>query len=157
MPEHGNAIRIVDRVKNIFKLQQGEYISPEKIENIYESCKYIEQIFIYGNSFKNYLFCIVYPKVNDIVKFFKNKGINDIDIDNCKDYFEDKYLKDEIIKEMDIHGRKNGLKGFELPKKIFLFKERFSVENQIITPTMKIKRHVAKKIFEEEINKMYEI
>jgi long-chain acyl-CoA synthetase len=157
LPEHGNAIRIVDRVKNIFKLQQGEYISPEKIENIYESCKYIEQIFIYGNSFKNYLVCIVYPKVNDIVKFFKNKGINDIDIDNCKDYFEDKYLKDEIIKEMDIHGRKNGLKGFELPKKIFLFKERFSVENQIITPTMKIKRHVAKKIFEEEINKMYEI
>ena len=36
-------------------------------------------------------------------------------------------------------------------------KERFSLENQIITPTMKIKRHVAKKIFEEEINKMYEI
>ena len=58
---------------------------------------------------------------------------------------------------MDIHGSKNGLKGFELPKKIFLFKERFSIENQIITPTMKIKRHVAKKIFEEEINKMYEI
>ena len=157
VPEHGNAIRIVDRVKNIFKLQQGEYISPEKIENVYESCKYIEQIFVYGNSLKNYLVCIVYPKVYDIIKYFKNKGINDIDIGNCKDYFEDKDLKGEIIKEMDIHGRNNGLKGFELPKKIYLFKERFSIENQIITPTMKIKRHVAKQIFEEEINKMYEI
>ena len=58
---------------------------------------------------------------------------------------------------MDTFGRKNGLKGFELPKKIYLFKDKFSVENKIITPTMKIKRHVAKKIFEEEINKMYEI
>ena len=157
IPEHGNAIRIVDRVKNIFKLQQGEYISPEKVENIYETCKYIEQIFVYGNSLKNYLVCIVHPKENDIINYLKNKGINDVDINNCKDYFDNKDLKDEIIKEMDSHGRKFGLKGFELPKKIYLFKDKFSVENQIITPTMKIKRHIAKKIFEKQINEMYEI
>jgi long-chain acyl-CoA synthetase len=157
IPEHGNAIRIVDRVKNIFKLQQGEYISPEKVENIYETCKYIEQIFVYGNSLKNYLVCIVHPKENDIINYLKNKGINDVDINNCKDYFDNKDLKDEIIKEMDSHGRKFGLKGFELPKKIYLFKDKFSVENQIITPTMKIKRHIAKKIFENQINEMYEI
>ena len=59
IPEHGNAFKIVDRVKNIFKMQQGEYISPEKVENIYENCKYIEQIFIYGNSLKNYLVYII--------------------------------------------------------------------------------------------------
>ena len=157
IPEHGNAIRIVDRVKNIFKLQQGEYISPEKVENIYETCKYIEQIFVYGNSLKNYLVCIVHPKENDIINYLKNKGINDVDINNCKDYFDNKDLKDEIIKEMDSYGRKFGLKGFELPKKIYLFKDKFSVENQIITPTMKIKRHIAKKIFEKQINEMYEI
>ena len=157
IPEHGNAIRIVDRVKNIFKLQQGEYISPEKVENIYETCKYIEQIFFFFFSLKNYLVCIVHPKENDIINYLKNKGINDVDINNCKDYFDNKDLKDEIIKEMDSHGRKFGLKGFELPKKIYLFKDKFSVENQIITPTMKIKRHIAKKIFEKQINEMYEI
>ena len=157
IPEHGNAVRIVDRVKNIFKLQQGEYVSPEKVENIFETCKYVEQIFVYGNSLKNYLVCIVHPKKDDIITFFKNKGINNIDNNNYKDYFDDKDLKNEIIKEMDSHGRKNGLKGFELPKKIYLFKDKFSVENEIVTPTMKIKRHVAKKIFEEQINKMYEI
>ena len=157
IPEHGNAMRIVDRVKNIFKLQQGEYISPEKVEAIYENCKYIEQIFVYGNSLKNYLVCVVHPKIDDIVNYFQTKGINNVDKNNCKDYFDNEDLKTEIIKEMDTFGRKNGLKGFELPKKIYLFKDKFSVENKIITPTMKIKRHVAKKIFEEEINKMYEI
>ena len=156
IPEHGNAMRIVDRVKNLFKLQQGEYISPEKVENIYENCKFVEQIFIYGNSLKNYLICIVHPKFKDIVDFLKSKGINDVDNNNCVNYFEDQDLKDTIIKEMDTFGRQNGLKGFELPKKIYLFKDKFSVENQIITPTMKIRRHIAKKIFEEQINKLYE-
>jgi long-chain acyl-CoA synthetase len=156
IPEHGNAFRIVDRVKNLFKLQQGEYISPEKVEGIYEKCKYIEQIFIYGNSLKNYLVCIVHPNSDDIINYLKSKGIDDVSYDNYKNYFDDEDLKKEIIKEMDSFGRKNGLKGFEIPKQIYLFKDKFSVENQIITPTMKIKRHVAKKFFEKEINNMYE-
>lgn len=40
-----------------------------------------------------------------------------MDNNNCINYFEDQDLKDAIIKEMDIFGRQNGLKGFELPKK----------------------------------------
>ena len=154
IPEHGNALRIVDRVKNIFKLQQGEYISPEKVENIYSGCKYIEQIFIYGDSLQNYLIAIIYPKSHDVIEFLKKKDEN-VSKENYKNYFDDQDLKTEIIKELDKFGRKNDLKGFELPKKIHLCKEPFSVENQIITPTMKIRRHMAKKYFEAEIKKLY--
>ena len=55
IPEHGNAIKIIDRVKNIFKLQQGEYVAPEKIENILSGSKYVEQLFVYGDSLQNYI------------------------------------------------------------------------------------------------------
>ena len=154
IPEHGNALRIVDRVKNIFKLQQGEYISPEKIENIFSGCKYIEQIFIYGDSLQSYLIAVIYPKSHDVIEFLKKKDEN-VSKENYKNYFDDQELKTDIIKELDKYGRKNGLKGFELPKKIHLCKEPFSVENQIITPTMKIRRHIAKKYFEQEIKKLY--
>ena len=154
IPEHGNALRIVDRVKNIFKLQQGEYISPEKIENIYSGCKYVEQIFIYGDSLQNYLIAIIYPKSRDVIEFLKKKYEN-VSKENYKNNFDDQELKTEIVKELDKFGRKNDLKGFELPKKIHLCKEPFSVENQIITPTMKIRRHIAKKYFEAEIKKLY--
>ena len=156
IPEHGNALRIVDRVKNIFKLQQGEYISPEKIENIFLSCKYIEQIFIYGESVQSYLIAIIYPKKFDVIDFMKKK-VNDINKDNYQNYLDDEELKKEILKELDVYGRKNDLKGFELPKKIQLVKEPFSVESQIVTPTLKIRRHNAKKYFMEEIKKLYEI
>ena len=155
IPEHGNSMKIVDRVKNIFKLQQGEYISPEKIENIYLNCKYIEQIFVHGDTLKSYLICIVYPKKDDVIEFLKSKGIQNIDKNNFKNYFDDKDLKDEIIKVMDKFGREKNLVGFELPKKIFLTKEPFSIENQIMTPTMKLRRHIAKKIFEKQINELY--
>ena len=155
IPEHGNCFKIVDRVKNIFKLQQGEYVSPEKIENIYSNCKYIEQIFVTGNSLKSYLVCIVYPKFGDVIEFLKNKGIEGVNKDNCKNYFENEELKNDIINIMDKFGREKNLMGFELPKKVYLVKEPFSIENEIMTPTMKLRRHFAKKFFEKEIDKLY--
>ena len=156
IPEHGNAMKIIDRVKNIFKMQQGEYISPEKIENIYLNCKYIEQIFVHGNSLKSYLICIAYPKKDDIINYFKNKGIKEINENNYKNYLENEDLKKEIINIMDKFGRDNNLMGFELPKKIYLVKEPFTIDNQIMTPTMKLRRHFARKYFEEQINKLYD-
>ena len=154
IPEHGNAFRIIDRVKNMFKLQQGEYIAPEKIENKLSKCKYIEQLFIYGDSLQSYLVGILYPKQKDIIDFFQKKGINATK-ENYKDYFEDPDLIKDILTEIEQYSRSNDIKGFEIVKKVYLTKEPFTIENELLTTTLKIRRHIAKKHFMKEIQKMY--
>ena len=155
IPEHGNAFRIIDRVKNMFKLQQGEYISPEKIENKLGNCKYIEQIFIYGDSLQNYLVGILVPKSKDVIEFLKTKGIENVSKENYKDYFEDEDLIKDILNEINDFSRHNDIKGFEIIKKVYLSKEAFTIDNNLLTTTLKIRRHVAKKHFLKEIEKMY--
>lgn len=48
-PQNGT-LMIVDRKKHIFKLAQGEYIAPEKIENIYSRSDAVAQVFVHGDS-----------------------------------------------------------------------------------------------------------
>lgn len=130
----------------MFKLQQGEYIAPEKIENKLADCKYINQLFIYGDSFQSYLVGILNPKPKDVIDFLQKKGINATK-DNYKDYFEDPDLIKDILTEIDRFSRSNDIKGFEIVKKVYLTKEEFSIENELLTTTLKIRRHIAKKAF----------
>lgn len=55
------ALKIIDRKKNIFKLSQGEYIAPEKLENAYTEIDFVKQIFVYGDSLQSVLVGIIIP------------------------------------------------------------------------------------------------
>ena len=57
----GGTLKIIDRKKNIFKLSQGEYIAPEKLEQAYLKSKYIGQIFIHGEPTQNFIVAFIVP------------------------------------------------------------------------------------------------
>lgn len=59
------SVKIVDRAKNIFKLSQGEYIAPEKLENVYIQSHHIAQIWVYGDSLRDHIiaFMVIDPEV----------------------------------------------------------------------------------------------
>ena len=59
MIRRNGSISIVDRKKHIFKLAQGEYIAPEKLENIYVQSKYIQQIFVHGDSLQTHIVGVI--------------------------------------------------------------------------------------------------
>jgi long-chain acyl-CoA synthetase len=59
----GGALKIIDRKKNIFKLSQGEYVAPEKVENIYKQNSVVSDVFLYGDSYKSYNIAIIVPNI----------------------------------------------------------------------------------------------
>ena len=150
----GNAVKIIDRVKNIFKLSIGEYVAPEKLENILVKHHYINQIFVYGDSFQNYLVGIIVPRAETCIDFLKSKGI-EATKENVKEYYDDEDLKNNVVKQLEAFSKENGFKGFEIIRKVYLSKEEFTIQNDLITPTMKIKRHIAKLKFKKEIDALY--
>ena len=69
------SIKIIDRSKHIFKLSQGEYIAPEKIEQVMTLSTMIAQCFVYGDSLKNSTVCIVVPEEAWVMKWAQERGL----------------------------------------------------------------------------------
>jgi long-chain acyl-CoA synthetase len=151
MFDENGCLKIVDRVKNIFKLQQGEYIAPEKIENIYVRSKFVAQVFVYGSSYKSNLISIVVPEETVLYEWAEQNNVKA----DIKELCKNKELKKIILDDLNKLGKEGGLKGFEQTKDIHLHYELFSIENNLLTPTMKSKRNELQKYFQKEIDQLY--
>ncbi|OAY27923.1 long chain acyl-CoA synthetase 6, peroxisomal [Manihot esculenta] len=145
-------LKIIDRKKNIFKLAQGEYIAPEKIENIYAKCKFIAQCFVYGDSLNSSLVAVVSVDRAILKAWAASEGIK---YDSLEQLCNNPRARAAVLADMDVLGREAKLRGFEFAKAVTLVAQPFSIEKGFLTPTLKIKRPQAKAFFEKEISKMY--
>ena len=127
-------LTIIDRKKNIFKLAQGEYIAPERVENVLLKSALISQVFVYGHSLETCTLALVVPL---------NPTAQD--------------LNTLLIKAIESFG-KNGskeLSSLELPRAIYVESTPFSVENGLLTPTMKVKRQAVEQKYAQVLKNMY--
>lgn len=144
-------LKIIDRKKHLFKLSQGEYIAPEKIENVYLRAPYIQQVFVHGDSLKSSLVGIVVPDFEQLASWAKKKGVP-ADMDRLCSNEE---VKKMILDGMVALGKEKKLHSFEQVKAVFLESEPFTPENGLLTPTMKAKRDVVRKKYASQIEQMY--
>lgn len=145
-------LRIIDRKKSLLKLAQGEYVSPEKVENTLAHNPLIAQAFVEGDSLKPYVIAVIVPDMETLEPWAKNQGII------VDDAYNNPKLKEQLLKEiahLGSHGGSNKLKGFEIPKDIHIEKIPFTVENGLLTPTYKIKREVARVQYRPVIQELY--
>ncbi|XP_038162750.1 long-chain-fatty-acid--CoA ligase 6 [Cyprinodon tularosa] len=144
-------LKIIDRKKHIFKLAQGEYISPEKIENIYIRSEPVAQLYVHGDSLQSCLVGIVVPDPEVMPEWAKKKGI----LGTYKDLCKNTELKKAILEDLVRLGKVNGLLSFEQVKNIYIHNEMFSIENGLLTPTLKAKRPELKEFFKKRIDDLY--
>ncbi|CAB1312193.1 unnamed protein product, partial [Coregonus sp. 'balchen'] len=111
-------LKIVDRKKNIFKLAQGEYIAPEKIENVYIRSAPVAQVFVHGDSLQASLVAIVVPDPEVLPGFAQKLGVQGSHEELCKS----QTIKKAIISDLVKLGREAGLKSFEQAKRADLKK-----------------------------------
>ncbi|ELW47037.1 Long-chain-fatty-acid--CoA ligase 1 [Tupaia chinensis] len=144
-------LKIIDRKKHIFKLAQGEYIAPEKIENIYVRSEPVAQVFVHGESLQAFLVAIVVPDVETICSWARKRGFEGSLEELCRN----KDVKKAILEDMVRLGKESGLKPFEQVKGIALHPELFSIDNGLLTPTMKAKRPELRNYFRSQIDELY--
>uniref|UniRef100_A0A7M4ET39 Long-chain-fatty-acid--CoA ligase n=1 Tax=Crocodylus porosus TaxID=8502 RepID=A0A7M4ET39_CROPO len=144
-------LKIIDRKKHIFKLAQGEYIAPEKIENIYIRSDPVAQIYVHGDSLQAFLVGIVVPDSEVMPGWAKKRGFEGTYAELCKNM----ELKKAIMDDMVRLGKESGLHSFEQVKAIYIHSDMFSVQNGLLTPTLKAKRPELRDYFKKQIQELY--
>ena len=121
-------LKITDRKKDIIVNAGGDNIAPSKIENLLANYPDIIQSYIYGDK-KNYLVALIVV---------------------AKD-LEDRNNKIQSI----INKVNDELSIIEKIKKFIIIDDPFTIDNEMLTPTMKIRRHKVKKVFGDQLEKLY--
>jgi len=122
-------LKITDRKKDIIITPGGDNISPVKIENDLNKSDFIEQSLVYGDN-KPYLVSLIVVSPG-----YKN-------------------ITEEKIQE-EIEKINKGLTKIEKIKKFFIIKDQFTIENNMMTPTLKLKRYKIIKNYKKEIEKLF--
>ncbi|XP_032482714.1 long-chain-fatty-acid--CoA ligase 6 isoform X8 [Phocoena sinus] len=146
-------LKIIDRKKHIFKLAQGEYIAPEMIENIYIRSEPVAQMYVHGDSLKAFLVGIVVPDPEVMPSWAQKRGIEGTYAELCTN----KELRKAILEDMVRLGKESGLHSFEQVKAIHIHSDMFSVQNGLLTPTLKAKRPELREYFKKQIEELYSI
>ncbi|GMH96440.1 hypothetical protein TrST_g14202 [Triparma strigata] len=131
-------LRVIDRKKDLFKLSQGEYVSPEKVENILLGCDSIAQVFVWGVDSESYPVAVVIP-----------------DPTAAKGAKSPAELLQTILSEIKKTSKAATLMGFETVKKCMLDTTPFGVDNDLLTPTMKLRRPQLTTKYKEALLKLY--
>lgn len=145
-------LKIIDRKKNIFKLSQGEYIAPEKLENFYKLAhSSISSIYVYGDSMKSCIVGILNVEQPALEKFADEFGIAK---DPNTPLDKNREVKKKYLELLDSIAKQKKLNTLEKLKDIHIEVKTFQ-DLGLLTEALKVKRVDIKKYYQVTLDEMY--
>ncbi len=141
-------LKITDRKKDILVNAGGDNISPSRVEAKLDIEPEIAQSMLYGD-FKNYLVAVIVPDKDFALNWAK---------ENSKDQSLESIVKEDDFNKVikDVLDRVNkGLSVIEQVRKFILIDHEFTIENSMMTPSMKVRRFVVKDKYGDKLEKLY--
>ncbi|KOB73857.1 Acyl-CoA synthetase, partial [Operophtera brumata] len=150
---HDGCIKIIDRKKDLVKLQAGEYVSLGKVEAELKTCALVENICVYGDSSKNYTVALVVPHPQRLAELAARLALPPPH--DFAALCRSEAVEKAVVKELADHARKCGLERFEVPAAVKLCTEVWSPDMGLVTAAFKIKRKDIQERYKEDIKRMY--
>ncbi|XP_066334992.1 long chain acyl-CoA synthetase 9, chloroplastic-like [Miscanthus floridulus] len=145
-------LEIIDRKKDIVKLQHGEYVSLGKVEAALSVCSYIDQIMIHADPFHNYCVALIVAAQSELKNWASKQGITYSDF---SDLCQKQGTVKEVLQSLVKAAKQARLEKFEIPAKIKLIPEPWTPESGLVTAALKLKREVIKKAYEMDLAQLY--
>jgi long-chain acyl-CoA synthetase len=143
-------LHITGRFKDEYKLANGKYVHPESIENEVKLIRYILNVIIYGEG-KDYNVAIIVP---DFAAMKADPNTKVWLKDTLEESLKSKDLQAYLAKDITDHLRKT-FGGYEVPQKFLFIAEDFTVDNGMLTQTMKLKRLNVMKKYGDMLQSLY--
>ncbi|KAK8630842.1 hypothetical protein V6N13_079613 [Hibiscus sabdariffa] len=145
-------VKIIDRKKNLIKLSQGEYVALEHLENVYGVTPIVDDVWVYGNSFKSMLVSVVVLHEENVKKWADLNGYTASVSELCSL----SKLQNHVLSELKSTAEKNKMRGFEYIKGVILEAQPFDMERDLVTATLKKKRNNLLKYYQAETDALYQ-
>lgn len=143
------ALVLTERVKDLFKTSNGKYVAPQMLESRLAENKYIDEVAVIGDR-RKFVTALVVPNFSQLRRWAQKEGMGDA---SPSQLASDPRAVEFVMSQ--INELQKDLAGYEKIKRITLLPEHFSLEHGEVTNTMKVRRPVVAKRYEEQIEAMY--
>ena len=143
-------LKITDRKKSLIKTSSGEYISLTHIEETIESSPYVQQIISFASDEKHFVSGLIIPDFDELKNF---ASASKITFKNEKELIQNPAILK--LYEAEINRCQKNMAKYERVRKFALLAEPFTIENETLTPSLKLKRRVIEEKHKAIIDKLY--
>ncbi|OAA61104.1 AMP-binding enzyme [Niveomyces insectorum RCEF 264] len=150
-------LRVVDRLKNLIKMQGGEYIALEKLEAVYRGATTVHHIMVYGDAEHARPVAIVSVNEKALANLAAKHGVTVNGSDGSATAVHNiPQLRAEVLKELVSVGRGAGLSPLELLQGVALVDDEWTPDNGLVTATQKVNRRLLKEKYKAELQTAFD-